>query len=313
VFDACSSDMADQHSVSSASDVRMAHLLAGLATGQGFSASRLPGVKFMRSTAYAPPTPITYEPSIVVVAQGRKAGRLGGRTFLYDANHYLVLAAPLPFECETFGTPEEPMLGLSVAVTPTLVGELLEQMRSSPADDGSDPQAIESAPLDDVLRSAVVRLLECLRSPDDARILGAQIVRELVYRVLLGPLGANLRALVATHSRLGRIARVLARIHADFARPHEVESLAREAGMSVSTFHLHFKNATAASPLRYLKTIRLHKARTLMVHDGVGAAVAAGRVGYESASQFSREFKRHFGDTPAAVAAKHRADLTRFS
>jgi hypothetical protein len=116
----------------------MAHLLAGLATGQGFSASRLPGVKFMRSTAYAPPTPITYEPSIVVVAQGRKAGRLGERTFLYDANHYLVLAAPLPFECETFGTPEEPMLGLSVAVTPTLVGELLEQMRSSPADDGSD-------------------------------------------------------------------------------------------------------------------------------------------------------------------------------
>lgn len=292
---------------------RMASLLANLATNQGFSASRLPGVKFMRSTEYVAPSPITYEPSIVIVAQGRKSGRLGERTFFYDANNYLVLTAPLPFECETFGTPENPLLGLSVAVTPALVAELLVQLDNAPADNNARPQAIESAPVDDALSDAAVRLLECLHSPDDARILGPQIIREITYRVLTGPLGANLRALAAPQSHFGQITRVLNRLHADYANNHDVETLAREAGMSVSTFHAHFKNVTASSPLQYLKTIRLHKARMLMVHDGLGAAAAALRVGYESASQFSREFKRHFGGAPAEVAAQLRASLMRFA
>lgn len=292
---------------------RMVFLLSEMATGNGFSASRLPGVKFMRADRHVPPTPVTYEPSIVIVAQGRKSGRLGDRTFVYDANNYLVLTAPLPFECETFGTPADPLLGLSVAVTPALVAELLVQIENAPADVHARPQAIESAAIDQALGDAAVRLLECLRSPDDARILGAQIIREITYRVLVGPLGANLRALAAPQSHFGQISRVLSRIHADYARSHDMETLAREAGMSVSTFHAHFKNVTASSPLQYLKTIRLHKARVLMVHEGLGAAAAALQVGYESASQFSREFKRHFGGTPAEIAAQLRASLMRFA
>lgn len=292
---------------------RMAALLAGMATNQGFSASRLPGVKFMRSTEYVPPSPITYEPGIVIVAQGKKSGRLGEKTFVYDANRYLVLTAPLPFECETFGTPENPLLGLSIAVTPALVAELLVQIENAPADNNARPQAIESAIVEDALSDAAVRLLECLRSPDDARILGPQIVREITYRVLTGPLGANLRGLAAPQSHFGQITRVLNRLHADYAGNHDVETLAREAGMSVSTFHAHFKNVTASSPLRYLKTIRLHKARMLMVHDGLSAAGAALQVGYESASQFSREFKRHFGGAPAAIAGRLRGQLVRLA
>jgi AraC-like DNA-binding protein len=292
---------------------RMAQLLAGLAAGQGFSPSRLPGVKFMRSSRHVPPSPITYEPSIVIIAQGRKAGRLGERTFVYDANNYLVLTAPLPFECETFGTPDNPLLGLSIAVTPVLVAELLVQIENPPADADTRPQAIESAAVDDALSDAAVRLLECLHSPDEARILGPQIIREITYRALTGPLGANLRGLAAPQSHFGQITRVLNRIHADYARAHDVETLAREAGMSVSTFHAHFKSVTASSPLQYLKTIRLHKARMLMVHDGLSAAGAALQVGYESASQFSREFKRHFGGAPAAIAAELRASLMRFA
>lgn len=294
-------------------NARMAALLADLASGHGFSGSRLPGVKFMRSTKHVPPTPVTYEPCIVIIAQGRKAGRLGAKTFVYDANNYLVLTAPLPFECETFGTPENPLLGLSVAVTPALVAELLVQIESAPADADARPQAIESTPLDNALSDAAVRLLECLRSADEARILGPQIIREITYRVLTGPLGANLRGLAAPQTHFGQITRVLNRIHADYARNHDVETLAREAGMSVSTFHAHFKNVTASSPLQYLKTVRLHKARMLMVHDGLGAAAAALRVGYESASQFSREFKRHFGGAPAEVASRLRASLMRFA
>lgn len=291
----------------------MVALLSSLASGQGFSASRLPGVKFMRSAVHVPPSPITYEPSIVIVAQGRKKGRLGDRAFGYDANNYLVLTAPLPFECETFGTAEKPFLGLSVAVTPASVAELLVQIEAPHRGAASQPQAIEAARLDAALIDAATRLLECLRSPDDARILGPQIVREITYRALTGPLGANLRGLAAPQSHFGQITRVLHRLHSDYAKAHDIETLAREAGMSVSTFHAHFKNVTASSPLQYLKTIRLHKARTLMVHDGLSAAGAAVQVGYESTSQFSREFKRHFGGAPAEVASRLRASLMRFA
>lgn len=297
----------------SAVNARMVSLLADLAAGHGFSASRLPGVKFMRSTEHVAASPITYEPCIVIVAQGRKSGRLGDKTFVYDANNYLVLAVPLPFECETFGTPENPLLGLSIPVTPALVAELLVQIEAAPADAGIRPQAIESAPLDAALGDAAVRLLECLHSADDARILGPQIIREITYRVLTGPLGANLRALAAPQSHFGQISRVLNRIHTDYTRTYDMETLAREAGMSVSTFHAHFKSVTASSPLQYLKTIRLHKARMLMVHDGLSAAGAALQVGYESASQFSREFKRHFGGAPAEIATQLRASLMRFA
>lgn len=288
---------------------RMVSLLSELVHGEGFTSSRLPGVKFMRSNHHVPPSPIAYDPSIVIIAQGRKIGHIADQTFVYDANNYLVLAVPMPFECETCGTPDAPVLGLSVLVTPATVAELLVQIGSLPVNGDSSPQAIGAAPLDEALSDAAVRLLESLRSPDDARILGPQIVREMTYRVLLGPLGANLRALAAPHSHFGQISRVLNRIHTDFARACDIETLAREAGMSVSTFHAHFKAVTSSSPLQYLKTIRLHKARMLMVHDGASAANAATRVGYESSSQFSREFKRLFGDAPAAVASQLRASL----
>ncbi len=291
----------------------MVALLGELAQGRGFSASRLPGVKFMRSPRHVPRTPVSYDPSIVIIAQGRKVGHLGGRRFAYDRNHFLVLSVPLPFECETFGTPEEPLLGVSIGVTPALVTELLLAMQSTPAIFALQPEAIRAAVLDAALAGATVRLLESLRSDDEARILGPQIVREITYRVLLGELGGTLRALAAPDSSFGQISRVLHRIHAEYARVFDMPTLAREAGMSVSTFHARFKAVTSSPPLQYVKSVRLHKARLLMVHDGASASTAAARVGYESASQFSREFKRLFGDTPAAVAHDLRETLTRLA
>ncbi|MDQ8187422.1 AraC family transcriptional regulator [Pelagicoccus sp. SDUM812002] len=291
----------------------MSVLLGNLATGQGFSASRLSGVKFMRSTEHVPPSPITYEPSIVFIAQGKKRGRLGDQRFVYDPNNYLVMSAPVPFECETFGTSEEPLLGLSISVTPVIVAELLVQLESAPHHAVQKPHAIESAPTDDALSDAAIRLLKCLDSADDTNILGPQIIREIVYRVLTGPSGANLRGLASPQSHFGQITRALNVIHTNYAGTHDIETLASQAGMSVSTFHTHFKNVTASSPLQYIKTIRLHKARMLMVHHGLGASAAAIKVGYESASQFSREFKRHFGGTPAEIASQLRSSLTRFA
>jgi len=291
-------------------DPRMAALLADLAKGQGFSESRLPGVRFMRSSQHVPRSPIAYQPSIVIVAQGRKRGHLGALSFTYDPTNYLVLSVPLPFECETHGTPEEPMLGVSIGVTPALVAELLMQMDNPPP--AEQPESIHASPLDPGLSDATVRLLEALGSAEGARILGPQLVREIVYRALLLERGGTLRALGAPHTHFGQITRALNRIHSEYAEALDMTTLASEAGMSVSTFHTHFKAVTSSSPLQYLKNIRLHKARMLMVHEGTTAAVAAREVGYESASQFSREFKRYFGDGPASEASRLRESLMRF-
>jgi len=137
-----------------------------------------------------------------------------------------------------------------------------------------------------------------MNDPADARILGPQIIREIIYRVLRGRQGGALRAAAALHSRFGQVNRALQRIHADYSRDLTIQELADAAGMSQSAFHQNFKSVTSNSPLQYLKTIRLHKARMSMVYEGLRAGVAADRVGYQSQWQFSREFKRLFGLSP---------------
>jgi AraC-like DNA-binding protein len=299
--------------IAAARQGKLAELLGGLAQGEGFSASRLPGVKFMRSTCPMVRAQVSYDPSIVIIAQGRKRGYLGDEIFTYDANHFLVLSVPLPFECETLASPDGPMLGISVAVTPTTVAELMMEMEKPLPIPMGKPQAIRSNRLDNHLYDAAVRLVQALQSADDARILAPQIVREITYRVMRGEDGGPLRALAAPHSHFGQISRALQRIHSDFATPVDMATLASEAGMSVSTFHAHFKAVTSSPPLQYLKTIRLHKARLMMVQQGETAASAARLVGYESASQFSREFKRFFGETPAAETQKLKTSLLQLA
>ena len=292
---------------------RLVSLLSELAPRDGFLTSRLPTVSFMRSSRHIPRCPITYEPGIFIISQGRKTGFLGDKKFIYDPDHYLVLSVPMPFECETDGSPEIPMLAVRIGVTPASVTELLTQMEHLQPANGAQPQAIQATALDDVLRGATIRLLESLRSNDDARILGPQIVREITYHVLCGSLGCNLRALAAPDSHFGRISRVLNRIHADYAQHYEIATLAHDAGMSIAAFHARFREVTSSSPLQYLKNIRLHKARMLMVNEGINASGAAVKVGYESASQFSREFKRFFGNSPAILAAEMRKSLAQLS
>ena len=159
---------------------------------------------------------------------------------------------------------------------------------------------MSSAALNREVTDAAVRLAEALASPADSRILAPQIVREIVYRVLASEEGKVLRLLTSQPNRHGQIARVLRRIHAEYAGDLDVASLAREANMGLSSFHHAFKEATATSPLQYLKSVRLHRARALLVLDGANAQDAARLVGYASASQFSREYRRMFGVTPAS-------------
>jgi AraC-like DNA-binding protein len=287
---------------------RMVSLLSELATGEGLRPSVLDDVKLGRADRGYERAPVLYESSIYIVASGRKIGFLGDRRFVYDPNNYLVLSAPLPFECQTDADADNPMLGLSVRVVPSVVSELAIHMPPRPRAAGVETAScVEATPLDGPMSDAAVRLLECLRSPIDARILGPSIAREIVYRALCGPQGHLLVAMAERHGQASQINAALRWMHAHYAGPFSVARMAGDVAMSVSAFHHQFKALTGSSPVQYLKSVRLHKARALIVNDGIGAAMAATAVGYESPSQFSREFKRFFGASPTEEAKRIRA------
>lgn len=268
---------------------------------------RLAGIRLLYGVEPGPRTPVMYQPGIIFLFSGHKIGYINKRKFRYDANEYLLLTVPLPFECETWATPEVPLAGIRLDIDVLQLQELL-------MDIGEDerfqlPMAasgINSATLSDEILCAVERLLDVMERPLDARILGKQIIREILYHVLMGPRGAALLALVSRQTHFSLISRVLKQIEMKYTENLNVEQLVAEANMSVSAFHHNFKAVTSTSPLQYLKSYRLHKARMMMIHDGMKASAAAMRVGYESASQFSREFKRYFGVTPGEDAARMR-------
>lgn len=267
----------------------------------------LPDVSLLYGTQPYARTPVMYQPGIIFLFSGHKIGYINERVFRYDPNEYLLLTVPLPFECETFATEAVPLAGIRLNIDILQLQELLmdigedELFRPSMAASG-----INSATLTDEILCAIERLLDVMERPLDARILGKQIVREILYHILLGPGGGALLALVSRQTHFSLIGRVLKRIESQYTENLSVDQLAAEANMSVSAFHHNFKSVTSTSPLQYLKSYRLHKARMMMIHDGMKASAAALRVGYESASQFSREFKRYFGVTPGEDAARMR-------
>lgn len=266
-----------------------------------------PDVGLLYGTEPGARTPVMYDPGIIFLFSGHKIGYINERVFRYDTNEYLLLTVPLPFECETYATPEVPLAGLRINVDLLQLQELLmdigedDQFQPSMAASG-----INSATLSEEILCAAERLLDVMERPLDARILGKQIIREILYHVLTGPRGGALLALVSRQTHFSLISRVLKRIENKYTENLNVEQLAAEANMSVSAFHHNFKSVTSTSPLQYLKTYRLHKARMMIIHDGMKASAAAMQVGYESASQFSREFKRYFGVTPGEDAARIR-------
>jgi AraC-like DNA-binding protein len=256
------------------------------------------GVTLLKVSQFIPREPVLYEPCAVFVLQGSKHGYVGDKSVIYDPKHFLVLSVPLPFECETTASPAKPMLAVYVRLRREVVTELLSTMRWSERDGGQRPKTIEATPLTPDIEDNLRRLLETKRSTIAWTVLGEQIVRELTYRVLIGPHGFGLRAIVDSSGHFAQISRVLQDIQTNYAEDLSVEKLANSIGMSQSVFHHHFREVTATSPLQYIKAIRLHRARSLMRHEGLGTSTAAMRVGYESRSQFAREYKRLFGHAP---------------
>lgn len=274
----------------------MISILNKLAKTQGFSLTNIDGVKLFRQDYSSPRSPVLYEPSIVIVCQGQKIGYLGEDVFHYNPKQFLVLSVPLPFESETIASPDEPFFAIVIRLDLTIISELLLALNcTQPA---AVPKAIASTEMDSAMLNVVTRLLASLESEQDSEILGASIVREIYYRVLTSDQCAAVRAALSSYNNVGKIVKALDLIHSKFSSDITVKRLAAEAGMSDSAFHASFKSITTTSPMQYLKKTRLHKARLLLMHDGGTAAATAAKVGYESSSQFSREYKRLFGRSP---------------
>jgi AraC-like DNA-binding protein len=277
---------------------RMVDLLAALAPLEGYNLTALPDVRLLRSNRPLTRTPVLYDPGIVIVCQGRKRGVLGKQIYLYDEQHYLAVSVPVPFTMETDASADKPLLAIYLRLDFSVVAELLLQLDELGVHADAEPKGMLSTPLDENLSLSVLRFLEAISEPVAARVLGPALVREIYFRVLTGEQGPSMRAALTRQGQFGKIARALRKIHQCFSEPLDVTQLASEASMSVPSFHAHFKAVTDTSPMQYLKSTRLHQARLLMLRQHVTAAVASVQVGYESTSQFSREFKRLFGLSP---------------
>ncbi len=268
----------------------------------GGIATPWPGLYCFRSTGITLPDPTVYTPSLCIVGQGAKQATIGDRVLRYDPFQYLVIAAPMPVCAMVVEASEaKPYLSLRIDVDTSIVHELLIEMEEATGGESADSDEaspLQVSPLDGRFLDAVLRFLDAVGDPMDRKILAPAALREILYLALQGDQGDLLRRAARRDGWRPGVDRALHYIRQHLADRLDVPTIAREAGMSVSSLHHSFKSATALTPVQYLKRMRLHRARQLMVDEGCLAAEAAFRVGYESPSQFSREFKRLFGQPP---------------
>jgi AraC-like DNA-binding protein len=252
-----------------------------------------------RYSAPSEPIVVLYEPSLCLVAQGGKQVLLAGEVYRYDPAHFLLVSVDLPVATQVIeASPRAPYLALRVALDPAIVGELMADGASLDTRGAALSRAMAVSPVEPPLLDAVVRLVGLLDSPHDIAALAPLVLRELTYRVLTGDQGPRLRQIASAGAPAQRIARAIRWLKDHFAEPLRIEALAREVRLSPSALHRYFKAVTAMSPLQYQKRLRLQEARRLMLGDGLDASQAGFRVGYDSPSQFSREYRRLFGAPP---------------
>jgi len=259
----------------------------------------IPGLLLARRDEPSKPVSIMYEPRICVIAQGAKRVMLGDDSYVYDAHHFLVTSVDLPTFVQVIkASPEKPYLGLVLRLDQREISQLMVDSNLPPPRAQQSSRGMATGEVTLPLLTAFQRLIDLLDEPKDIPILAPIVQREISYRLLVGDQGARLRQMASAGSQSNQIARAIYWLKGNFTRPLRIDDLAAQVNMSASTFHHHFRAVTAMSPLQYQKWLRLNEARRLMLTEDQDAATAAFQVGYESPSQFSREYNRLFGNSP---------------
>jgi AraC-like DNA-binding protein len=285
----------------------LAARVARLTLIDGTHQSALPSLALTRGSVPTMCMPTVYQPCLAVVVQGRKRTLLNDEVFYYDALNYLVVSVTLPAMGQVLeASPEHPYLSLRLNLDLEEIARLVLELGDRGPSPAPADRGLFVARLDEPLLDAVLRIVKLLDTPEDIEVLAPVVQREIYYRILRGELGPRLVDLAQSEGGNHRVVRAIEWLKQHYAAPLRIEELADAVHMSPSALHHRFKAVTAMSPLQYQKHLRLHEARRLMFADGIECAAAGHRVGYESASQFSREYRRLFGAPPRAEIARLR-------
>lgn len=276
-------------------------LIAQNASTDGVNLTPIAGVTCFRASSTDTPIPSVhvYEPSLCVIVQGRKQLMLEDEVYHYGATDYLITTVDLPVIGKVIeASPDKPYLCLKIDIDQQQLSELLIHTGQTASLNNTNKRGVFVGKTGQLMGESVLRLARLLDMPEDIPVLAAQMLREVYYRVLRGEYGDTVAQISQHGSQMQRIATVVQKLKTDFREQISVETLAELAGMSLSSFHAHFKAVTAMSPLQFQKRLRLMEARRIMLGDAADASSAAYHVGYESPSQFSREYSRMFGNPP---------------
>jgi AraC-like DNA-binding protein len=292
---------------------RLKQLLTRYA-GEGLTPTALPGVSIQCSRTTTVRVGAITEPTVAVIAQGTKETELNGHTFAYSAGQFVITSVELPVVGHIVrASPREPFLAFVLRLRPERIAALLLETTPAPT---ARPGAVDAAPsalavseASPALLDATGRLLALLATPGDAAALGAGVEREILWRLVSGPQGATVRQIGLADSELAHLGRAIRWIRVHYDKTLRVEELATLATMSVSSFHRHFRTVTSMAPIQFQKQIRLHEARVRLIAEPGNVAGIGYAVGYDSPSQFSREYRRMFGAPPSrdALALRERA------
>ncbi|MBX9840644.1 MAG: AraC family transcriptional regulator [Xanthobacteraceae bacterium] len=294
----------------------LGRLIEQFAGADGVHATPIPRVFLLRSSHPTDELHAVQEPAVCFVAQGRKRVLAGPSVYVYDRAKYLIASVDVPIVGQILeASPAAPYLCMRLDLDPAVIGALMLEAKAltikAPGGAGDAPgPALSLSSVTPELLDAAIRLVRLLASPRDIPILAPLAEREILYRLLLGDQASKLRQIAFAESKLQQINRAIGWIKRNYRKPFSIDAVSAEARMSSSTLHEHFKAVTSMSPLQYQKQLRLQEARRLILSQSLDAATASHSVGYESPSQFSREYKRTFGAPPAQDIARLRAAPT---
>lgn len=272
---------------------------------EGLNPTGLEEVKIYKSSVDSPRNPLIYNQGILIILEGEKRIYTPHKTIIYNNENYLVLTVPLPLECEAIREKSKPIIGITIDIKTNLLNQIINELDDlldqKKLDVDTNKCGLYTASVTSDFKQVLHRLIQSIQNPMDLRVLAQNNLKELIYLILKDKNSGPLYSLAFKNTNLSKIELALKEIHRNYNNQFDVSTLANTVNMSVSAFHQAFKEVTSDSPIQYLKNIRLNKARTLLIESDIRINEVAREVGYESVSQFNREFKRYFGHTPSQI------------